>query len=487
MALARSVLFGEAPPHAPAAADAPRTRIVERFRVHGDPIDFRELCRRALAPATRLLVLDLDRTVHFGRNMGELLGWEICAYLGYGGAYTGERPGRARLDPSRPRATLRYLALGARLWGPPGLFYLLWGKIAWRAQRLRRRAFLRFGPEVIRAVQRVPQHALLHQIAALPRAVVNELSARVFNRHAGDQTIDRDDVAWLREQYPGIRVVISSASPRPIVAVAAAALGVDDFVCTEVEDGDDAAASPCDLSRLGRPPGAPRRISRPSRQRINAGVAKLEALHARYPELADPAVESAGISDTGYGEDHAFTELLGTVIDVNSGAPFPPIVAASSPTRADHAALLLTRREPPARDAGAPWRDPRRRPAPPALDLDARGIAARLGRIVDEVEAAARALEACEEELSAKRAAARAALVALEPWLERTVERYNAGEAALVDVEAVLAEQRFLAARVVAVERPLSAAAYALTTALERARAAVEGSLAAPHVTAIKS
>jgi hypothetical protein len=470
MAMVRSVLFSDARPHASASPTAARTRFVERFCVHGEPLDFRELCRRALAPGTRLLVLDLDRTVHFGRNLGELLGWEICAHLGYGGAYTGERPGRARLDLSRPRATLRYLALGARAWGPPGLFYLLWGKIAWRARALRRLAFRRFGPEVVRAVQRVPQHALLHQIAALPRVIVDELAARVFHRHAADQTIDRDDVAWLRERHPGIRVVISSASPRPVVAVAAAALGVDDFVCSDVEDGEDGASAPCELSRFTRPRIPPRRLSRPSRQRINAGRAKLEALRARYPELDDPAVETAGISDTGYGEDHAFTELLGTVIDVNSGAPFPPIVAAGSPTRAVHSARLRTRRE---RDAGAAWRDPRRRPPPPELDLDAAALARRLGPLAAEVEAAARVLEAREVELAAARRAARAAIVAVEPRLEEAVERYNRGDAPLAAVEALLVEQRLLAARVVEVERPVSAAAYALTTALERARAAL--------------
>jgi len=65
------------------------TRIVDRVVIHGAPVDFRELCRRTVPADARYLILDLDRTAHLGRNMGELLGWEISAYWGYG---------RGRLD-----------------------------------------------------------------------------------------------------------------------------------------------------------------------------------------------------------------------------------------------------------------------------------------------------------------------------------------------------------------------------------------------------
>ena len=59
---------------------ARRTRVAERLVIHGAPVDFRELCRRTVPANTRYLVLDLDRTLHLGRNMGELLGFEVAAW-----------------------------------------------------------------------------------------------------------------------------------------------------------------------------------------------------------------------------------------------------------------------------------------------------------------------------------------------------------------------------------------------------------------------
>lgn len=474
MGTARSALFGEARRGGHTGASA-HTRLVERLRIHGAPIDFRELCLRAVPPTTRLLVLDLDRTVHLNRNMGELLGWEIAAHLGYGPAYLADLEparagGRMFLAPSRPLSSLRYLARAVALWGPPGLFYLVWGKLAWGAGALRRSAFRRFGPEPVRAVQRVPQHALLHQLAALPRATVRELATRVLRRYAADQTLDRADLDWLRARCPGLRVVLSSASPRPIVEAAAAELGADDFLCTEVEELEDGSSAPCDLSRMGRPLGEPRHISRPSRQRINAGPAKLDALSARYPELLDPEVESVGITDTGYGEDHSWTELFRTVIDVNSTAPFPPVVTHGSPTRAVHSALLLTRAE---RDGAAA-----ERATPEARDLSARELTELLGGLPGEIEALAVQLAAAEAEHSGSRDAARSALLALEPELEAAVQRYNeadpgARDAQLAELGRLLTQRDRLGARIVEIERPLSDLAYSLTVALEAARASL--------------
>jgi hypothetical protein len=485
----RSALFSAELERPAARDDAPRTRPVAHFRVHDGPLDFRELCLRAVPTTTRVLVLDLDRTIHLGRNIGELLGWEICAHLGYGPSYLREQEatrglGRVFLDFGRPRALLRYLGVGAQLWAQPGLFYFLWGKLAWHTDALRKRAFLRFGPEPIRAVQRVPQHALLHQIAALPGTVVRELAGRVLARHAPDQVVDAADVAWLRARCPGIKIAISSASPRAVVEAAGALLGVDAVLCSELEETDERACAPCDLSP-GRPRGAPERISRATRQRINAGPAKLDALRARFPELADPRTESVGITDTGYGEDHSWTELFRTVIDVNSDAPFPPIVTAGSPTRAIHSAELRTRKERDAHAEGEQAPDPRRRGARAELTLSAAEIAARVGPVADEIEALARSIEHCAWELSTERAEAREALTALEPEIDAAVDAYNdaplpARAVALAKLAGLLAERKRREARIVAIERPLSTRAYALTVALERARALVARAEPAP-------
>jgi hypothetical protein len=311
-----------------------RVRIVDSIWIARTPLAFRALCERAVPPETRLLVLDLDRTLHLGRNMGELLGWEISAYRAYGSEYLTEleprrSAGRMFIDLERPFAALRYLWRAARVWGPPGLYYLLWCKIAARVGLLRRRSYARFGPEPVHAVQRVPQDVLFGEMASLPSAIVRELAARVWARHARDQTVEREDLDWLRRRCPGVRIVLSSASPREVAEVAARELGFDDVI--------------------GSSPG-----------HINGGRAKLVELCARYAELRAPGAVTVGISDTGYGEDHCWTEAFTHVVDVNSTSPFSPVIPASSPLRAIFSAPILTRAEKEARQRGVAWLDPRR-------------------------------------------------------------------------------------------------------------------------------
>jgi hypothetical protein len=126
-----------------------RTRVVDRLVIHGEPISFRELCQRAVPEETRYLILDLDRTVHLGRNMGELLGWELCAHQGYGLDRLREveawrAPGRFFLDWRRPASMLRYLAITARTWALPGLFYLFCGKLPAHLEFTRRTLLARY-------------------------------------------------------------------------------------------------------------------------------------------------------------------------------------------------------------------------------------------------------------------------------------------------------------------------------------------------------
>jgi hypothetical protein len=49
-----------------------RVRVVDSIWIACTPLAFRELCERAIPPEARLVVLSLDRTLHLGRNMGEL-------------------------------------------------------------------------------------------------------------------------------------------------------------------------------------------------------------------------------------------------------------------------------------------------------------------------------------------------------------------------------------------------------------------------------
>lgn len=369
------------------------TRVVDRVWISREPLAFRELCDRAIPPETRLIVLDLDRTLHLDRNMGELLGWEISAYRGYGPSYLTELEprrgaGRMALSFRRPLATFRYLWRSGRVWALPGLYYLLWAKIASRVRWLRRWAFARFGPEPIHAVQRLPQDVLFSQIASIPAALVRELAARVWARHAPDQTVEREDLDWLRRRCPAARIVLSTASPLEVAVVAGRELGFDDVIAST--------------------PG-----------RINGGRAKLAELRARYPDLGTPGAVTVGISDTGYGEDHCWTEAFTHVVDVNSRTPFPPLAPAPSPLRAVFSALVLTRAEKEARARGSARLDPRRgRVTPGARAFEPGELQALLAAAVSAMDR----LGASAEE-SASKLAFRAAI--LRERARRELDRYR--------------------------------------------------------------
>jgi hypothetical protein len=434
------------------ATDTARTRLVESFWMAREPITFRALCERAVPPETRLLVLDLDRTLHLGRNMGELLGWEVNAHQAYGRKYLDALEprraiGRWYLERAHPFGALRYLWGAFRVWGPPGFFYLLWLKLAGRVALLRRRSYLRFGPEPVSVVQRVPQYVLLRQLASLPDELVRELAARVWARHRQDLVVEREDVAWLRQRCPGIRVVLSSASPQQVVEAASAELGVDEVIGSALH-------------------------------RINSGRAKLETLRARFPHLLGaPGVMTVGISDTGYGEDHSWTEAFTHVVDVNSTSGFPPIVTACSPLRRVFSAQLLTRAEKDARARGEAWLDPRRRPASggDSRELGAAELRALLAPVRSAAERLARELDTRQRQLGAVLERTRAECAAVDRALEAAV-----GEALAASRKHRRTLLRAIKARIAAEvrgargARPVSEVAFQLALTLERSRELVE-------------
>lgn len=349
---------------APVTKDPLRhVRVVDRLVSHGAAITFRELAERVVAPDTRYVVLDLDRTIHLGRNMGELLGWELEAYQSYGGSTLvalEEQRARRRfvLDWSRPGAIARYLGRGARRWAYPGLYYLLWGKVAHRVDWLRRRAFLRFGPDALRRVQRVPQLTLLRHFEEATADELHELAAQVWRRHRPDQVIDAEDIAWLRTRCPGVQIILASASPAPTVGHAADQLGVDAFTYSTLE---------C----------------------INSGAAKIARLEELAPDLFAPGVVSVGITDTGYGEDHCWAEHFTKVVDVNSDDPFGAVVPHASRTEEVHSARLLTRAERARRHAGTrDFLDARRQVQRllPQRDLGRGELTRLLGGVLDDVD-----------------------------------------------------------------------------------------------------
>lgn len=338
---------------------SPEMRAVDRYVDHGAPLSFRDLCARVLRAEHDYLILDLDKTTHLGRNLGELLAWELCAHEAYGESVAGHQArrwfgGRLVLDWSQPVKLARYLTAGARRWAWAGIYYLIWGKLASRIPALRRLAYRRFGPEPTTAVQRRPQMVALTHLATADETLLHDLARRVWRRHISDQVIDREDLDWVRSRSPGIQIILSSASPKAMLDVAVEELGADGATYSSTE-------------------------------RVNSGRAKIARLREVHPRVFDPDVEVLAITDTSYGEDYCWTEHFTCVIDVNSPTPFAPIVTRSSPTREVHSAILLTREERRRRgDGDAAYLDPRRhdRSLRVKVELDRDALSARLDALL---------------------------------------------------------------------------------------------------------
>jgi hypothetical protein len=344
-------------------------RLVDRLVQHGELGSFRELCERVLTPNTRYLVLDLDRTIHLGRDLGQDLGWELCAYEGYGSEHfesieDRQKSGRFLLDWAHPRKTARYLTRSLKIWAYPGVYYGFWGKASARIDWLRRRGFRHFVSDPVRAAQRVPQVTLLRHLETAPEDVLRRLARQIWRRHQPDQVVDREDLAWVRARWPQLEVVLSSASPKPTVEVAGEALGVDHIHYSTLDH-------------------------------INSGEAKIERLRELCARVGDPEVEIVGISDTSRGEDHCWAQHFTRVVDINSPTPFPAIVSSESPLLEVHSATLLTKHERAQRAAGdSAYLDARRaKLALPQskLELTREDLERRLGWLLRRVNALATA------------------------------------------------------------------------------------------------
>jgi hypothetical protein len=345
-------------------------RVVDRFIDHGAPLSFRELCARVLEEQHGYLILDLDKTTHLGRNLGELLAWELCAHEAYGESIA-ERPirrwfgGRVVLDWSQPIQLIRYLVAGGRRWAPAGIHYLVWGKLASRIPWLQRLAYRRFGPHPTSAVQQRPQMVALTHLETADEALLLMLARRVWRRHALDQVISRDDLSWVRARSPGIEIIVSSASPKAMLDVAVEELGADRATYSTVE-------------------------------RINSGTAKIERMREICPRIFDPKANVLAITDTSYGEDRCWAEHFACVVDINSPTPFAPIVSRASPVRAIHSATVLTRGEQQRRSTGdAGYLDARRkRHAQRAIvELDREALRGLLGDLLAEINQLASQME----------------------------------------------------------------------------------------------
>jgi hypothetical protein len=448
------------------------TRLVDRFTVHREPLDFRALCARVLRRDTRYLLLDMDRTTHRGLNLGELLGWEIASYKYFGPELSAlaDAPrlrGRLIHDPARPHLLAGYMLDGARRWAFPGLSYLLWGKLAARSELLQRWSYRKFGSEPMRAVQRLPQTALLHAISSLPKSTLRTLSKQVWDLAAPLQVIERADLDWVRERCPNIRIILTSASPQPIVEYAGEQLGVDGCEFSVTRDLGDHYASPYWIDRRFALEKV-EQIASPSEVRINSGHAKISRLLQQYPDLLDEGVESVGVSDTGYGEDHAWGQYLSVVIDVNSTAPFPPLVAHDSPLREVHSAQLRTQAE--------------RQSAPSVpgdfIQLRAEQFAPRLASIHERLELACADAERARAQLGPAAAQLRDTLEQERAVIGDIVAGYNLAQGKrpwlLSALRRQLRREAQVQSQIAALEQPLSLAFMTISNLLQDARHALD-------------
>ncbi len=468
---------------------AHRTKIVERLAIHGTPIDFRTLCERVVPPETRYLVMDLDRTLHLNRNMGELLGWELVALWGYGEEHLEKLetrpPGRFLLDFSAPKKLLRYLAVGGRIWALPGLYYFVFGKLAALSDEARRLSYWLFGPEPVRFVQSVPQTTLLHLLSRLPLETLRTLARRVWERHRDDQVVEREDIEWLRRRCPNLKIIVTSASPRPVLEVASEMLGVDHVDYSTLEEYEGFLSAPLRRRRLVWRGKRPRRIAPPSTLRINSSYAKIEGLLARYPDVCDANVLTVGITDTGYGEDHCWADFFTRVVDINSDTPFPPIVSADSPVREVHSAAVLSHRERRMRAAGDPdYLDPRRSPTPSNVDhvFTREDLETILGSLPSELETLASIYARHASSVKAAKRALEVRSVEMHERIEETVRAYNESPdeervEVLGELDALVKQVGKLTRRITRVERPLAEAAYAFYRTRELARRVLDEQL----------
>ena len=315
-------------------------RVAERFVAHGPPLSFRRLCSEVLSSRPSYLILDLDGTVHLRRNLGELLGWELSAYRAYGlptmeRLESGRHSARWLFDWGDPRRLVRYVIGAASDWTGPGMSYLLWSKLASSSPRLRRAGFRRFRGDPIRIAQRGVQTTLMDQLASESPELVPTLMERIWQRHRDDQVVTAEDIAWIRTSFPNIEIVLSSASPQPVVSFVAERLGIE--------------------HAHGSTP-----------DRINSGEAKIELLEQTFARFGEPGVEVVGISDTAHGDDHCWSQHFTRVVDINSPAPFPPIVSESSPLEEVHSATVLSRHELQQRALDPAYLDTRRNAGEPA-------------------------------------------------------------------------------------------------------------------------
>ena len=469
----------------PSRDDHRFVRPVDRCVVHGKPVSFRTLCERVVPEHTDYVVLDLDHTVHLKRNMGELFGWELCVRRAYDPDYLEEvadsrAPGRGHLDLRRPVGLLRYGMDALDNWALPGIFYFFWAKLVCKTEWTNWLAYRRFGVDPRKAIQSVPQQTLFRMMAGLPLEELRSIARSVWRRHCDDQVVTREDIQWLRRRCPKLKVILSSASPQPVLEVASEELGVDGILYSEVEEHDGRLSMPLWRRALRRSSTLSNRISTPEGQVINAREVKVGRLRESFPDMFTSDTYTVGMTDTGYGEDHCWTNHFNSVIDINSSDPFPPIVSKESPLQEIHSALVLSRGEISRRALGKlPFMDERRKvQAKVEGQFGGEQLKELLAGQLARVESLRNRYFRTEEALDQKRDEILSNIQRLRESLKESVDDYNQRAAcqrgsALSGVREQLAELERCHALLRDTERPLADLVWKIEAALSASRGAL--------------
>lgn len=311
-----------------------RFRPVEDYVVRGGCEPLVHRIDDVVPADAEIVVLDLDRTVHFGVTIGEQLGWEA---LGGAAAVVGDGVLEPFFSWRRPARSARNLGVGLRRWGLAGAIYATAVKLGDQWDGWRRFLALRHGAHYVERVQTMLRHVLMANLADFDRDQVAAYCENAWRRWEKRLVVTAETVAELRRRRPRVRaVLLSSASTTPTVAHAAAALGADGYVSSEVDvyaaAGREIYSAPAGVPAWFRR-GRPTYFSRPGAVVHNAADNKISLLRERYPDVFSRGVVAVGVTDNNYGEDRTWTEHFTHVVALNSRHPFSPFVSESSPCR----------------------------------------------------------------------------------------------------------------------------------------------------------
>lgn len=457
---------------APAIASPP-FRLVDQLTFQRAPMDALTLLTSVVTDSTRYLVLDLDRTIHRGWNIGELLGWDVIAWHHYGDALlqpdTARVPGRFHIDRRNPAKLARYLLAGANRWASPGLRYFLSVKAGTRHPLSRRWIHWLFGPDPVAFAQALPRVVAMQHLAELPMTKLHELAHKIWDRHEADQVFVKADFDALRTRFPNLKILLSSASPQPVLDVAKERLGVDEVLFTDIEVHQGQMSAPYRVDLRYGMTALPHRIAGPSQMEHNAGTLKMPRLKARFPELADNAVESVGITDTGYGEDHDWANHFTRVVDVNSAHPFSPLVRQESPLKSIWSVRLHTQRErataalPETSLGGAP------------IQLSKAMLHARLAARLSDLNELQREVSRMQQQVAQQVVSEESKLVDVRTALDAAAARYNASpetqrRVVFAELRTLCRDEAKVLTKLAQRRRPLSALVCKMNDARAEAR-----------------